>query len=138
MPARQVFVLDACAFIALLEDEPGAERVEALLQEATNRCLIHAISACEVYYDLQRRGNTSDAESLETIFAGYGLELLETLPPQLWRLAGDLKAEWRRVSLADCFALALTMQEAGTLVTSDHHELDPISKAKVCPINFIR
>jgi uncharacterized protein with PIN domain len=138
LPARQVFILDACAFIALLEDEPGAERVEELLQEPTNRCLIHAISACEVYYDLQRRGNAADADSLEAIFARYDLELLETLPPQLWRLAGNLKAEWRRVSLADCFALALTIREEGTLVTSDHHELDPIAKAEVCPISFIR
>jgi len=64
LPDKQVFVLDACAFIALLEDEPGAERVEALLQEPANRCLIHAISACEVYYDLQRRGNTADADSI--------------------------------------------------------------------------
>jgi uncharacterized protein with PIN domain len=132
LPASQVFVLDACAFIALLEDEPGAARVEELLQQPTNRCLIHAISACEIYYDLHRRGNTADADSLEAIFAGYDLELLETLPAQLWRLAGNLKAEWRRVSLADCFALALTIQEEGTLVTSDHHELDRIAEAEVC------
>jgi len=138
LPARPVFVLDACAFIALLEDEPGADRVEEILAEPDHRCLIHAVSACEVYYDLRRRGNTEDAESIEAIFAGYGLELLETLPSQLWRLAGDLKAAWRRVSLADCFALALTIQEKGTLVTSDHHELDPVAEAGVCPLLFIR
>jgi uncharacterized protein with PIN domain len=124
--------------IALLEDEPGAERVEALLQEPGNHCLIHAISACEVYYDLLRRGNTADAESIEVIFSEFGLELLETLPAQLWRLAGNLKAEWRQVSLADCVALALAISEEGTLVTSDHRELDPIAKAEVCPISFIR
>lgn len=138
MVAEPVFVLDACALIALLADEPGAEVVEELLQEPTNRCLIHAISACEVYYDLCRRGNSEDADTLEALFAEYELELLETLPPELWRSAGKLKAEWRRVSLADCFALALTLREKGTLVTSDHHELDPIAEAGVCPIRFIR
>ncbi len=138
MPAEPVFVFDACAFIALLEDEPGAEVVEELLQEPTNRCLIHAVNACEVYYDLYRRGNMEDANSIETIFAEYDLELLETLASDVWQLAGKLKAEWRRVSLADCFALALTIREGATLVTSDHHELDAIAKAEVCPIRFIR
>lgn len=138
MAAETVFVLDACALIAILEDEPGAAVVEELLQEPANRCLIHAISACEVYYDLCRRGNTEDADTLEALFAEYGLELLETLPSNLWRIAGKLKAEWRRVSLADCFVLALAIREEGILVTSDHHELDPIAKAGVCPIRFIR
>jgi len=138
LAAESVFIFDACALIALLEDEPGAAVVEELLQESTNRCLIHAISACEVYYDLCRRGNTEDADTLEALFTEYGLELFEALPSDLWRIAGKLKAEWRRVSLADCFALSLAIREQGSLVTSDHHELDPIAKAGVCPIHFIR
>ena len=138
MPGEPVFVFDACAFIALLEDEPGAEVVEKLLQESANRCLIHAVNACEVYYDLCRRGNSEDADSLETIFAEYGLELLESLTSDVWQLAGKLKVEWRRVSLADCFALALAIRNAGTLVTSDHHELDGLANAEVGPILFIR
>lgn len=138
MAAEPVFVFDACAFIALLEDEPGAEVVEELLQEPANRCLIHAVSACEVYYDLYRRGNTEDADNLKTIFGEYDLELLEALPSDLWQIAGKLKAEWRRVSLADCFALAMAIREEGILVTSDHHELDRVAAAEVCPIRFIR
>lgn len=112
--------------------------VEALLKDPANRCLIHAFNACEVYYDLCRRGDLEGAASLDAIFADYGLALLDTVPPALWRRAGDLKAEWRRVSLADCFALALAIQENATLVTSDHHELDPIADARICPIRFIR
>jgi uncharacterized protein with PIN domain len=138
LASDSVFVFDACALIAILGDEPGAEVVEDLLQETANRCLLHAVNACEVYYDLCRRGNTQDADTLETLFAEYGLELFEAMPSDLWRLAGKIKADWRRVSLADCFALALTIREGGTLVTSDHHELDPIAMAGVCPIRFIR
>ncbi len=138
MPDESVFVFDACAFIALLEDEPGADVVEALLQETANRCMIHAINACEIYYDLHRGGNEEDAEALEEVFANSGLELVETFSSPLWRAAGRIKAEWRRVSLADCIALALTMQTGGALVTSDHHELDRIAEAGLCPIQFIR
>ena len=68
MASDSVFVFDACALIAILGDEPGAEVVEDLLQETANRCLLHAVNACEVYYDLCRRGNTQDADTLETSY----------------------------------------------------------------------
>src|SRR6185295_9339006 len=74
----------------------------------------------------------------DTIFEEYGLALLDAVPPALWRSAGDLKAKWRRISLADCFALALAIRENATLVTSDHRELDPIAESEICSIRFIR
>jgi uncharacterized protein with PIN domain len=138
LAAESVFVFDACALIAILEDEPGADVVEALLKEPSHCCLIHAVNACEVYYDLHRRGNTEDADTVEAIFADYGLEILEATPADLWRIAGKLKSEWRRVALADCFGLALAVREQGTFVTSDHHELDRVAEAGVCPFRFIR
>lgn len=91
-----------------------------------------------VYYDIYRRGGEKDASALEDILATTGIELVETISTALWRTAGKLKAEWRRVSLADCLALALALQEKGTVLTSDHRELDPIAQAAVCPIRFIR
>jgi len=63
---------------------------------------------------------------------------VETIPSALWRTAGKLKAEWRRVSLADCFALSLALLKNSTLLTTDHHELDQIAQAAICPIQFIR
>jgi len=138
LAAESVIVFDACALIAILENEPGADVVAELLEETANRCLIHAVSACEVYYDLLRRGTIDEAGALVALLTEYDLDLIETLPSDLWSIAGKLKAEWRRVSLADCFALALAIREGGTLVTSDHHELDPIAAAGACPIRFIR
>lgn len=67
-----------------------------------------------------------------------GFEIDPLIPSSLWRTAGRLKARLRRISLADCFALALTLREGGTLVTSDHHELDAVQAAGICPIRFIR
>jgi len=138
LPAESVYVFDACAVVALLKAEPGAAVVEALLQEENHRCIVHAINVCEVYYDLYRRDGEKIADGVEEILEGYGFELDEEMPSSLWRAAGKLKGEWARVSLADCFALARTMREAATLVTSDHHELDRIAQAQVCPIRFIR
>ncbi len=137
MPAESVYVFDACAVIALLDDELGAEVVEALL-EKENRCLIHFLNVCEVYYHVYRRGGRERATKLEAILRSYGFELVDVLLPVLWQEASELKAEWRRVSLADCFALALAIREKATLVTSDHHELDPVAQAGLCPFRFLR
>jgi hypothetical protein len=38
-----------------------------------------------------------------------------------------------------CAAIAFLQREPGAAVlTSDHHELDPIAQAAICPIRFIR
>lgn len=102
------------------------------------RCLIHAVNVCEVYYDLLRRSDLENAHSLEGLLQAGGVEIQSTLPPNLWRQAGRIKAELRRLALADCFAMALTLQEGGVLVTADHREFDPIAEAGLCPIHFIR
>lgn len=138
MADGESFVFDACALIAFFEAEPGADVVESLLLDTDHRRLIHAINVCEIYYDLLRRGSAEDASALETVLKAQGLVVVDEMPADLWRTAGDLKARWRRISLADCFALALTIREGATLVTTDHHELDKISEANVCPIRFIR
>jgi PIN domain nuclease of toxin-antitoxin system len=138
LPADGLYIFDSCAVVAFLQREPGAEMVSEILKDPRNRCLIHAVNACEVYYDIFRRGGEKDASALEGILATSGIELVEEIPSALWRTAGKLKAEWRRVSLADCLALALALLEDGTVLTSDHHELDPIAQAAICSIRFIR
>ena len=138
MPPESVWVFDACAVIALLDAEPGAEVVEALLAEEDHRCLVHILNVCEVYYHIYRRADKERAARLPGVLESYGFELNDSLAPALWQEAGQLKAEWRRISLADCFALALAIQERATLVTSDHHELDRIAETDLCPFRFIR
>ena len=51
---------------------------------------------------------------------------------------GGLKAEHRRVSLADCCALALARRLGARLVTADRHEFEPILSAGISQIEFIR
>jgi predicted nucleic acid-binding protein len=54
-----------------------------------------------------------------------------------WQLVGQLKVNPGKISLADCFVLALAIDTGGTLVTADH-EFDPIVPLGLCPILFIR
>lgn len=54
------------------------------------------------------------------------------------RIAAFCPSQYRRVSLAACFAIALAKSLGATLLTSDHRELDVIDAAKACEIQFIR
>jgi uncharacterized protein with PIN domain len=138
LPAEEVYVFDACAVVALLQGEEGASVASGLLLEESHRCLVHAINACEVYYDLFRRDGEEIADGLREVLEGYGFELVEDLSFSLWKTAGRIKGAWKRISLADCFALALALETSATLVTSDHHEMDSLAQVGVCPIRFIR
>lgn len=139
--AEPVFIFDACAVIALIHGEIGAETVASLLSEPGNRCRLHAINLCEVFYDGLRRGGISsaaDADRLEDLLAKSGFDIETDVSRPLWESAGRLKAELRRISLADSFALALALEEKGILVTSDDHEFDPIARTGMYPIQFFR
>lgn len=131
------YVLDACAMIAYLQGEPGGSVVDGLLRNPAHRCHAHAINLCEVYYDFIRRADKPTAEQAINDLLSDGVAERADMDPGLWRDAGRLKAG-RRVSLADALGVALSLRPGAELVTSDHHEFDPLAAAGVCPILFIR
>jgi PIN domain nuclease of toxin-antitoxin system len=45
-------ILDACALIAFLADEPGGEYMAETLMNERFTHYIHVINLCEVYYDM--------------------------------------------------------------------------------------
>jgi len=139
MAEAATFVLDACAVIAFIQAEPGAEVVKDLLiNPEENRCIVHAVNAMEISVDLRRRGAARSAEALEQLLEGIGIHVEESLPHSLWQAAAELKARIRRISMADCVALATADPYGATLVTSDHHEFDPIVEEGGHRILFIR
>jgi predicted nucleic acid-binding protein len=104
----------------------------------TYTCFIHAINLCEVYYDVIRNSSQQKADEMLNNLRATGLIFRDDIEQSFWKLVAQYKATIRRVSLADCFALALTKRLNGTLVTSDHKEFDPIVPLGICSINFIR
>ena len=134
MPA----VLDACAIIAFLRNEPGADIVRENLADDTSTHVAHAVNVCEAYYILSRAGNEERVRQALASLSEYGVRIREDMDTDFWRQAGMYKATIHRVSLADCFAIALTNRVNGTLLTSDHHELDPPAASGVCRVRFIR
>ena len=132
------FVLDACAMIAFLRGERGAEVVTDLLNDSAARCLAHAINVCEVYYDFIRAADERTATSAIRDLAKAGIYTRRDLGASFWKGVGLLKGNIRRVSLADCFAIQLSKRVGGSVVTSDHHEFDPLVGRRICDVTFIR
>jgi hypothetical protein len=101
--------------------------------------VVHAVNLCEVYKDCLVRGETQEkADELLDDLHSIGLVSREDMDSEFWKSAAQLKAKYKRVSLADCFALVLASRAHGQLFSSDHHEFDPIVNNGICPTIFIR
>ena len=99
---------------------------------------MHSLNLCEVYYDFFRAADEISAENAVQDILLLGVYERDDMTPDFWRSVGKLKAEHRRVSLADCCALALAGRLGAVLLSADRHELEPHSRSSVCPVEFIR
>ena len=123
--------------LAYLKGEPGADVVDVLLRNPAEPCYAHAVNLCEVYYDFLRRADVRTAEQAVADLLADGVCERQDMGRRFWRRVGQLKARGG-ISLADCFCIALAQQLGGEIVTSDHHEFDPLVPLGLCPITFIR
>ncbi len=130
--------MDANALVASLRGEPGAEVTDSLLADPAVACIAHSVNLCEVYYDSLRGKAPEAAEKALAVLFALGLTERPDMDKAFWQLVGQLKVSPGKISLADCFALALAIRTGGTLVTSDHHEFDAVAPLGLCPILFIR
>ena len=106
-----------------------------MINDAT--CVAHAINVCEVYYQAYRKSGEAAAEMALSKLASVGIVTRTDFDNDLWKQAGKIKGSYP-LSLADAIGLALTLKVGGEFITSDHHELDPVAAAGVCPITFFR
>ncbi|NOS82506.1 MAG: type II toxin-antitoxin system VapC family toxin [Nitrospira sp.] len=117
--AREV-VLDACALLRLLQDEPGAEEVDRLLcaaQAGRTRALIHIVNLGEVIYTIGKARGWEPALRTRSEISLLPLIVIPFSEDLFWH-AVELKARYR-MSYADCFAAALAITAHATLLTSD-------------------
>lgn len=132
-----IYILDASAVIAYLRGEPGADAVASILSDPADECLVHALNMCEVYYHFYRVSGEKAADGSMRDLLSLGVQLREDLSDEFWKSAAVFKARGR-ISLADCFAIALAKSAGGSVLTSDHHEFDSIAGGGTCPVTFIR
>jgi hypothetical protein len=118
--------------------ETNRARRPSRWRRRSNECFAHSIDLCEVFYDFHRASGLADAMGALRDVALAGVVERNDMNPELWHSEGTLKSVHRRISLADCFALALSQKLDATLLTSDRHELGALTEQVACSIQFIR
>jgi predicted nucleic acid-binding protein len=89
--------------------------------------VIHVCNLGEVYYDFLRDDGREAAEEAWARTLALPLELRRDANDAFIQRAGTIKVA-ERVSFADAFALALSERLQVPLVTTDHHEFDPVEQ----------
>ncbi len=137
---RKTFILDACALIAFLNDEEGADLVEKLLCMASARnayLLMNKVNLFEIYYGVYRDDGIEEAKNVLGKIENLPVRIIDTLTDEVFYEAGKLKAT-NRISLADAIAIAEANIRDVELVTCDHHEFDALEKEKKMAAYWIR
>ena len=137
---NNIFIFDACALIALLAGEPGAEKVKDIIQDAIDgetTIKINQINLLEVYYHIINVYNQSEANKMLEKILEFPIEVIIGLTTDVFKEAGRLKSKYK-IPLGDSIEVAECVINKGILVTSDHTDLDKIENAENIQINWFR
>ena len=137
---NETFVLDACALIALLAGESGAENVRKIIQDAVDEKItvkINQINLLEVYYKICNVYNQNEAKRTMKKIKEFPIEIIIGLKEDIFNEAGRIKSKYK-IPLGDSIAVAECIIGKGILVTSDHHDLEKIGKKENLKINWFR
>ena len=114
------YVLDSTAFLALFEDEPGAETVQKLLESAKKGeivIFISFVSFTEVFYITLREKNEEEAKKRIKLMNLLAMMRVES-SQELGLIAGRLKSTYR-LSFADTWIAATAIFYDAILVHKD-------------------
>jgi len=114
------YVLDTSAIFAFIEDEPGSETVESLLNQAEAgeiNVYLSFMTFMEVYYiSLQEQGEVTADQRLRKLYELPAMRIESDA--ELSKLAGQIKA-MHRMSIADAWIAALAKAKQAILVHKD-------------------
>jgi len=134
------YVLDACALIAVLQDEAGSDKVTSVINMAyigKAIVLMNKVNLLEVYYDVYRLRGKEQAEIILFEMKKIPVTVISDFSDDIFHEAGRIKATYK-ISVADAFALAQASVTEGFLLTADHHEFDIIEKKDRIKFDWIR
>ena len=113
---NDLYLLDTSAILTLIEDEPGASRVDELLR--TRRTLLPFVAGLETYFITLREAGAVEAERRLFLLRQLPVRWLDTVDDAVLVTAGRFKAE-HRLSFADCLIAAFAAEAGATLVHKD-------------------
>ncbi|MCL1997444.1 MAG: PIN domain-containing protein [Turicibacter sp.] len=134
------YVMDACALLAVSNNEEGAELVDEILTNARNgtaEITMHSLNLLEVYYGIYRNVGKEEAANRLADFKRLPMTINPKISDQMLEEAGRLKATYK-VSLADSIALAQAAVLGAKLLTADHHELDIVEQKEPIKFQWVR
>jgi predicted nucleic acid-binding protein len=132
--------LDACALIAALANEDGADNVRKIIQDAIDGNVavkMNQINLLEVYYDVCKTYGQDEANKVLKTIRKFPIQIIVGLTEYVFEEAGRIKSTYR-IPLGDSIALAECIIDDGILVTSDHNDFEPIEKKEDIKINWFR
>lgn len=135
-----VYVLDACALIAVLSREEGSDKVVAAYNMAVSgkaKLIIHKLNLLEAYYGDYRVHGKEAADNMISQVKMSPIQVVSEIGDNIFAEAGRLKAIYK-ISLADSIVLAQTLVSGGMLLTADHHEYDAIEMNENIKFRWIR
>ena len=113
-------ILDSWALMALFNNEPAADAVEKILEQATterHKLLMSVVNWGEIYYSVLRGASAAMADQKVREIAGMPIELIHADQHQAHQ-AAIFKAT-KKMSYADCFGAALAKIRNAEFVTGD-------------------
>ena len=136
---NKIFVLDACALIALVKNEEGASVVSDVYKNADNGGVglyMNRVNLLEVYYGFYRdKGKDYALDIMKQVEVSS--VFISEFDRDILLEAGRLKATYK-LSLADSVVIAQTILLKGSILTADHHEFDVIEGKESLIFNWIR
>ena len=137
---NNIFILDACALIALLAGEPGAEKVKSVIQGAIDEKItvrMNQINLLEVYYHIINVYGQNEANTVLEKIKQFPIEIITELSGNVFKEAGRIKSKYK-IPLGDSITVAECIIGKGVLITSDHTGLDKIENAENIKIDWFR
>jgi predicted nucleic acid-binding protein len=120
MAKPPAYVFDSFALLAYLQDEPVAQRIENLLDEASNdKCQVFfsTINLGELLYIIERRGGIAKSQDALALIRQLPIELVPADEQTIFA-AAHMKAS-HSMSYADAFVVAIAIQEDAIILTGD-------------------
>ena len=137
---KDIYILDACALIALLAGETGAENVKNLIQEAIDKKIIvkiNQINLLEVYYHVCKIYDQNEANKALKKIKEFPIEIIIGLNESVFNEAGRIKYTYK-IPLGDSIVVAECIIGNGILVTSDYNDLAKFEKRENIKISWFR
>jgi predicted nucleic acid-binding protein len=134
-----IYILDACALIAVLKNEPEMPKVKDLFVQAnkgTASICMHIVNKMEVYYGFITDRGLLEANKLMEIVDELPIKYISTINQKVYKTGCRLKGTYS-ISLADSIAAAVDFDKGATLVTKDG-EFKPLQESEQLPIFWIK